>query len=55
MSSEQTGRDALLAALHRASRQLTNQNGIYTDAVAARLGLNRTNLLSCLELSRYIY
>jgi DNA-binding MarR family transcriptional regulator len=44
VSSEQTGRDALLAALHRASRQLTNQNGIYTDAAAARLGLNRTDL-----------
>ncbi len=49
MSSEQTGRAALLEALHRASRQLTNQNGIYTDAVAARLGLNRTDL-DCLSI-----
>src|SRR5215207_1386275 len=49
MSSEESGRANLLEALHRASRQLTNQNGIYVDAVAARLGLNRTDL-DCLSI-----
>jgi DNA-binding MarR family transcriptional regulator len=49
MSRDESGRGPLLEALHRASRQLTNQNGIYTDAVAARLGLNRTDL-DCLSI-----
>jgi DNA-binding MarR family transcriptional regulator len=39
----------LLAALHRSARHLTNQNGLYTDAAAARLGLNRTDL-ECLSI-----
>ncbi len=49
MSSDQSDRGPLREALHRASRQLTNQNGLYTDAVAARLGLNRTDL-DCLSI-----
>ena len=49
MSRDRSGRGPLLEALHRASRQLTNQNGIYTDAVAAKLGLNRTDL-DCLSI-----
>jgi DNA-binding MarR family transcriptional regulator len=44
MSSERNDRGALLAALHEASRRLANQNGLFTDAVAARLGLNRSDL-----------
>jgi DNA-binding MarR family transcriptional regulator len=42
-------RASLLAALHRSARQLANQNGLYTDAAAARLGLNRTDL-DCLSI-----
>ena len=49
MSRDQSGQSPLREALHRASRQLTNQNGLYTDAVAARLGLNRTDL-DCLSI-----
>jgi DNA-binding MarR family transcriptional regulator len=49
MSRDQSDRGPLLEALHRASRQLTNQNGIYIDAVAAKLGLNRTDL-DCLSI-----
>jgi DNA-binding MarR family transcriptional regulator len=44
MSREKVDRVALLQALHTASRRLTNQSGLYTDAVADRLGLNRTDL-----------
>src|SRR3954468_24063564 len=40
--------DAPPAARHSAARQLTNQNGLYTDAAAAQLGLNRTDL-DCLS------
>jgi len=49
MSRDASDRGPLREALHRASRQLTNQNGIYTDAVAAKLGLNRTDL-DCLSI-----
>ena len=49
MSRDRSDRGPLLEALHRASRQLINQNGIYTDAVAAKLSLNRTDL-DCLSI-----
>ena len=49
MSRQRSDRGPLLEALHRASRQLTNQNGLYTDAAAARLGMNRTDL-DCLSI-----
>src|SRR5690349_10023082 len=49
MSRDPSDRGPLREALHRASRQLTNQSGIYTDAVAAKLGLNRTDL-DCLSI-----
>src|SRR6476469_5432871 len=49
MSRDESDRGPLREALDRASRQLTNQNGIYTDAVAAKLVLNRTDL-DCLSI-----
>jgi DNA-binding MarR family transcriptional regulator len=42
-------RHALIAALREASVRLSNHNGFYTDAAAARLGLNRTDV-DCLSI-----
>jgi len=50
MSSGRTrNRHTLLAALREASVRLSNHNGFYMDAAAARLGLNRTDL-DCLSI-----
>src|SRR5262245_20787792 len=44
MSQMQVDRTELLKAFHLASRRLASQNGLFSDAVAAQLRMNRSDL-----------
>jgi DNA-binding MarR family transcriptional regulator len=49
MSSGEMSREELVAALNRAMRDVSGQGVLYSQAVAMRLGINRTDL-ECLDI-----